>query len=278
MIDVAIGKTKSGKSTFIKSKLSEVQKPVIILDYKNSFDDIDAKKINLGSIDPFLSPMNYKDSIAINSGLVEYSRFLSNRSEEVLKDFCGEQDWKNYKMLDLIDESLKRATNGWDQHENLKAKESKRFLNFKKSKQEFILEEQIDMIQEEDIVLVKTEGLHSIQTRVLTFLLLSRLQDKFPSFTVISDNINYLWRDGHLFLFSKIFDFEKNNLILSFNKTENFPKRLKEYISKAYIFQLESNSDIEFFKELGAPIDSSVKRFKKGKFVEHTVRELAIAH
>lgn len=275
MIDLITGKTKSGKTTFIKKHIDSNQQPVIILDFKNDFDDIQTKTINLGLIDPFLSPMSHKDAIAINAGLVEYSQFLANRSEEVLKDFSSNSnfDWHQFKMVDLIDEALKRATNGWDQHENGKAKESRRFLNFKKSKQELILEDEINKIEKNDIVVVKTEGLHSIQTRVLSFLLLSRLQDKFASITVISDNINYLWRDGHLFLFSKIFDFEKNNLLLSFNKTENFPKRLKDYINKTYIFQLENNSDIEFFKELNAPIDSSAKRFRRGKYVEHNVFE-----
>jgi len=276
MIDLITGKTKSGKTTLIKEKIKTMQNPVVILDFKNDFDDIQTKTINLGLIDPFLSPMDYNDAIAINSGLVEYSQFLAERSQEVLKDFCLEEDWKEYKMKNLIDEALKRATNGWNQHENAKAKESRRFLNFKKSKQELILEDEIQKIEHDDIVVVKTEGLHSIQTRVLSFLLLKRLQQKFPSITVVSDNINYLWRDGHLFSFSKIFDFEKNNLLLSFNKTENFPKRLKEHIRNVFIFRLENNSDVEFFKQLNVPIDSKTKRFRQGKYVEHNLIESTV--
>ncbi|WP_456364429.1 hypothetical protein [Priestia aryabhattai] len=276
MIDLITGKTKSGKTTLIKEKIKTMQNPIIILDFKNDFDDIQTKTINLGLIDPFLSPMDYNDAIAINSGLVEYSQFLAERSQEVLKDFCLEENWKEYRMKNLIDEALKRATNGWNQHENAKAKESRRFLNFKKSKQELILEDEIQKVENNDIVVVKTEGLHSIQTRVLSFLLLKRLQEKFPTITVVSDNINYLWRDGHLFSFSKIFDFEKNNLLLSFNKTENFPKRLKEHIHNVFIFRLENNSDVEFFKQLDVPIDSKTKRFRQGKYVEHSLIESAV--
>lgn len=263
-----VGKTRSGKTTLIKEKIKTMQKPVIILDFKNDFDDIGAKTINLGLINPFLSPMDYEDAIAINSGLVEFSQFLITRSEEVLRDFSFEEDWQTYKMKDLIDEALKRATNGWNQHENAKAKEARRFLNFKKSKQELVLEDEVAKIEENDVVVVKTEGLHSIQTRILSFLLLNRLQQNFPSLTVISDNINYLWRDGHLFLFSKIFDIHKHNLLLSFNKTENFPKRLMEYIDNVFVFKLESNSDVEFFQGLDIPIDAKAKRFKQGKYLE----------
>lgn len=276
MIDLITGKTKSGKTTLIKEKIKTIQNPVIILDFKNDFDDVQTKNINLGLIDPFLSPMDYTDAVAINSGLVEFSQFLAERSQEVLKDFCLEEDWKIFKMNDLIDEALKRATNGWNQHENAKAKESRRFLNFKKSKQELILEDEINKIEQTDIVVVKTEGLHSIQTRVLSFLLLSRLQEKFPSITVVSDNINYLWRDGHLFSFSKIFDFEKNNLLLSFNKTENFPKRLKKHINNVFIFKLENNSDVDFFKQLNIPIDAKAKRFRQGKYVEYNLNDILI--
>lgn len=269
MIEQITGKTNTGKTTFIKNKIATMQKPVIILDFKNEFDDIKTKTINLGLIDPFLSPMDYSDAVSINAGLIEYSQFLMLRSEEVLKDFSiDNKNWKNYKMHNLIDESLKRAQNGWDQFENAKAKESRRFLNFKKSKQELILEEEINKVGPEDIVVIKTEGLHSIQTRVLSFLLLNRMQQKFPSISVISDNINYLWRDGHLFLFSQVFDFEKNDLFLSLNKTENFPNRFKNLINNTYIFQLENNSDIDFFKKLNLPVDATAKRFKRGKHLE----------
>lgn len=277
MVDVIAGKTKSGKTTLIKERLESMQKPVIILDFKNDFDDVpNAKTVNLGLIDPFLSPMDYSDAVAINAGLVEYSKFLIERSSEVLKDFSGTNDWKTYKMVNLIDEALKRAQNGWDGHENAKAKESRRFLNFKKSKQELILEDEIAKIEQEDIVVVKTEGLHSIQTRILTYLLLNRLQQKFSSITVISDNINYLWRDGNLFLLSKIFDFQRNHLILSFNKTENFPKRLKTLIENVYVFRLENNSDVDFFKGLGFPIDAKAKRLKQGRHIHFNVNEVNV--
>ncbi|MGF7534913.1 hypothetical protein AAGG74_14680 [Bacillus mexicanus] len=269
MIDLLVGKTKMGKTTFIKEIVQNKNEPVILLDFKNDYDDIKTKSINLGLIDPFLSLMDYKDSIAINAGLIQYSQFLKVRSEEVLKDYSSSDNWSNYKMHNLIDESIKRATNGWDQNENMKAKESRRYLSFKKSKQTQTLEKEIEKIEHNDIVVVKTEGLHSVSTRVLSFLLLNRLQQKFPSITVVSDNINYLWRDGHLFLFSQIFDFEKNNMIFSFNKTENFPKSLKRLIDNTYIFRLESNSDVEFFNELNIPIDSSSKRLRKYKYIEH---------
>lgn len=269
MIDLMVGKTKMGKTTLIKEKIKNKNEPVIILDFKNDFDDIKTKSINLGLIDPFLSAMDYNDSIAINAGLIQYSQFLKVRSEEVLKDYSKSDNWTDFKMHNLIDESIKRATNGWDQNENIKAKESRRYLSFKKSKQTQTLENAIEKIESSDIVVVKTEGLHSVSTRVLTFLLLNRLQKKFPSITVISDNINYLWRDGYLFLFSQIFDFEKNNMIFSFNKTENFPKSLKKLINNTFVFRLESNSDIEFFNELNIPIDSSSKRLRRYKYIEH---------
>jgi len=274
MIEMLIGKVKYGKANYIKEKISSLPKPVIILDFKNEFDDIGTKTINLGLIDPFLSPLGHKDATAINAGLIEYSQFLASKSEEVLKDFCGDTDWKEFKMHNLIDESIKRAIYGWDPSENAKAKESSRFLDFKKSKQDRILEEEIASIGPEDVVLLKTEDLHSIQTRILTFLFLSQSQEKFGSVSVVSNNINYLWRNGHLFLFSKVFDLEKNHLLLSFNKTENFPKRLKEYIKEVAIFRLENNLDISFFKELNVPIGAETKRFKKGQYVQYDLTEL----
>ncbi|MGN5651102.1 hypothetical protein [Bacillus sp. Brlt_9] len=277
MIKLAVGKTKSGKVKLIKDELQSMNKPIIILDYKNEFDDVGTNTLNIGLIDPFLSPMDYTDTIAINAGLIEYSQFLATRSTEVLKDTAGMDHWKNFKMKDLVEEALKRAANGWNANENGKVKELRRFLNFKKSKQENVLEDEINKIKENDIVIVKTEGLHSIQTRVLTFLLLNRLQQKFPSLTVVSANINYLWRDGHLFLFSKIFDFAKHDIFLSFNKTENFPKRLKEYIDSSYIFRLESNADIEFFEELGAPVDAKTKKLKTGAYLYYQTNEQEIS-
>lgn len=265
LVELVIGKAKT-KTEYIKNKISDTDKPVILLDYKNYYQDIEGKRIDLGLINPLLEPLSYKDVSAINAGAAEYQNYLLNRAEQVLRDYTpAGNSWEKYRYQNLIDESLQRCLSSWNNNEMQNTASLKRHLTFKKSIQTNSMSDAISATEDENVIILETNGLHSRETRILTFLFLSRFLEEKGSFSLVSDNINNIWRNGHLFNFIKAFDFNKIDAVFSFNKTDNVANILKNYINKITIFQLDSNKDFRDLKAIQPSIPEKVKKLKSNE-------------
>jgi hypothetical protein len=268
LFELIIGKTKTYKTSHIKEILPELKTPVIILDFKKEYNDLEgAITFDLGEINPFTEPMDFQDAIAINAATLEFSRYIEKRAEEVLKDVTkNDSKWDEYKHHRLIYESLDRSLNCWNQNENSYALEIRKYLYFNKSKQIHTLNDVLDKIISNDLIVLQSNGLHSTESRIILFLLLSSIQRKNHHFTLISDNLNLIWKDGHLTNFLRVFDFSKIDSIFSFNKTSNIPNNFLPLIDQYKIFRLDSNNDYTFLKKNGLNVSTTTKNAKSGVF------------
>ena len=268
MFELIIGKTKTYKTTHIKEILPNLKTPVIILDFKKEYNDLEgAITFDLGEINPFTEPMDFQDAIAINAATLEFSKYIEKSAEEVLKDVTkNDANWNTFKHHRLVYESLDRSLNSWNQTENAFALEIRKFLYFNKSKQVHTLNDVLERIVSNDLIVLQSNGLHSTESRIILFLLLSSIQRRNHHFTLISDNLNFIWKDGHLTNFLRVFDFSKIDSIFSFNKTSNIPNNFLALIDQYKIFRLDSNNDYTFLKKNGLNVSSSTKNAKPGVY------------
>lgn len=277
MFELLIGKINSLKINHIKNDLiPNLKTPVIILDFKGEYQDLEGfKSFDLGEIDPLSRPMNFEDAVVINSAVLKYSKYLENSAEEVLRDLYKE-NWKTESYDFLISDSIDRSLNSWNQNENSFIIEARKYLQFNKSKQIYPILEVFEQMKNEEKIILESNGLHSTESRVILFCLLQLFQKENIHFTLVSDNLNFTWLDGYLTNFLRVFNFEKIDAIFAFNKTSVIPKKIIPLVDRYKIFRLDSNNDFSFLRnQLKLSASSTTKTCKPGVFQTINVSELA---
>lgn len=273
--ELVVGKTKMRKTDYIKLRLREISKPIVILDFKNEYNGLDgATYINLGVVDPFKLGMDYNQIEAVNAASLEYVRTLNKYAEDILREQTIDgEDWEKTKVENLIYQTLDRAVNSWNRTDNTYIESIKKRLLFNKSKQTESIEDIARKIMDNKLVVIQTESLHSMESRIIMYLLLLELQKNDHLFTFISDNINSMWKEGHLFNFTKIFDFRRIDCVFVYNRIIDVPSKLLELVTCYTVFKLDGNEEYRLFKKIVPPLKTSAKYCGPGEYNQYYVDE-----
>lgn len=230
-----------------------MDKDVVLVNLKGDVEtkslDIPVYTFNIDTLNPNISNLGVSDIKAINAGVYEYIEPLTKESERIAREFSD--NYINYKSENLLPHSLERMICSWDDTTSINAQSVERFLTFNRTTQIVTLDDLLNGIDEfkkehNDVPIVLnlvSERLHTNKKRLITYLILNGFQEEFGPHSVVSDSLNYLWREGHFKLFLDFFNVEDNDLHLITSSETHLPKTaLDKFGPRANNLALKNNS------------------------------------
>lgn len=274
-----IGQNSSGKTSNIKKYLQlNNEKKTIILDFSNQFDDFSENVLYLDDINPLLEEISLTDIVALNSGYLSDSRCLYNKSIEVLKEYFAfdslgynsfEEFSKHYSKIGLVEDSIERLQNSWNNVESSYGKILNKKVPIKKQEKHIPLSTAIDFIDNHNHVVLKSKNMHSDRLRAVAFIILSRLSlSGKENYTIVGDELSLFFNNGNIKMFEESINRSKLNFIVSFNKCSNIPKTFFPTFDYYFIHCFESNSEIRELNQMGIYTIADIKKLPVGKFIK----------
>lgn len=254
------GKNGKDKKKYVKKhiipELSERSDIIVILDFKNQYDELADQTLYLDKMNPLLEPMSATDAKIINAGYLKETHCLYKMCQDILHEN------KQTERMGLIEESIQRLQYCWYPIENQYGKILASKISLKKNKShqslgDFVAEllgtneeeESIPTKKQKKIVVVKAKNLHSDHIRARTYMLLSRLnQQKQVSISIVADDVTLLFNQGNPSLFFSTVDLDHIDLLVLLNKFSILPRTVLNKIEIFDFFPVKSNTELEKIK------------------------------
>lgn len=294
-----IGSNTTGKTTTIKDIISTLEGKVIVLDFKDEYNDFSKNRFLLDDVNPLMSEISLDDAKALNAGyLTDGSRLLFKKCEELLrehKSFMPELKGISFdeirntmKRKGLVEEAIDRLINSYDDRvecEYGKILSSK--ISSKVRPHHISLEKACEDILSNDKVLFKSKSMHSDHQRAISFILLSRLSKMTTEpIWIVADDLTQFFNNGNIKFFLEALKLQNLNFIFSYNKSINIPKVLIPYFDEVYLHRFESNTEIKDLITMKIIPETTeaefeayakkIKTLKDGKYQVHSLNQLQL--
>lgn len=262
MNTLILGQSGSGKTTKMKEIISQTNKKVIILDFKNQYEDLHIPTYFLDHISPIIGEIGINEIKSINAGYVKDSHCLHKKGKELLDEY------KVVSKEKLVEEVIERLYISWDNVEMAYAKFFSSKIPLRKNKNHISVNSALEQIMVHDKIILKGKSMHSDHIRAVAFSLISKISKEYSDeILIVCDDLSSFMNNGNLKLFFETIDFSKISFLVSFNKISNVPKSLIPHIDEYLIFRFDNKMDFREINILPIPFDTKIKKLGIGKFL-----------
>jgi hypothetical protein len=252
---LVIGNTGNTKTSIIKNWINLTTERVVILDFNNSYDDLEgANIVHLDKVNPIIGVVTLDEATSLNAGYLPSSICLTTQCQEILAE--NNIDRKEF----LIEEAIERLQVSWGIATQAYGKILHQKVPIKKSKSHIPLSKIVDEIKQHRVTVLKTKNMHSDHLRAVVFMLLTRISHTFEQKThIISDELTLLFNQGNTKLFLKTINPEQIEFVYCFNKFSSVSPEILKTIDEFHVHPTLSVADIKKLKETGINLKKEIK-------------------
>ncbi|GAB6453583.1 MULTISPECIES: hypothetical protein [Bacillus cereus group] len=246
MLRIQIGQPRVGKTKVVKKMINESKKRKLIFDFNNDFNDIKGVIADLESYHPLMEDLTLEEVKILNAGYLQSSRCLYRKAEDIFRET------KEEKLPNIIQESIERLSvsldDKWGEPEyarQLVERIPKKIILKQKP-----LTHIIELLEENEVVIVKSKSIHSDHLRAMMYMLLYKVsQRKDLDVNIIADEVSTLFFKGNIKLLFEVIDSKSLDIVISCNRPSNIPKTMKPIVDEWALFKNTDKSEVRYLSQ-----------------------------